>query len=93
MDKDKKAYLDYFYPLWGPDDCVLCERCGRRAVEIHHTRPKRMGGTTHEYDVDELAAVCRKCHDFAHSSSEALGEIIRYHKIFMEWKKVEKDCL
>lgn len=93
MDADKKVYLDYFYPAWGPDDHIPCERCGRKAVEVHHTIPKRMGGTTHKYSVEELAAVCRKCHDFAHSSSEALEEIIKYHKIFMEWKKVEMDSL
>lgn len=38
-------------------------KCGRRGTQIHHTVPKRMGGTTHVYGEDELELKCDECHD------------------------------
>jgi len=60
MIKHKKTYIDYF--SYGVDSFVPCEVCGREATEVHNIENRGMGGTTKEYDITELMALCRKCH-------------------------------
>jgi len=47
----------------GEQDIILCEQCGNVAVDIHHKKYKSQGGTD---DVDNLIALCRKCHEAIH---------------------------
>lgn len=51
--------MDYFN--YGIDDFIPCEVCGKKAVDIHHIDCKGMGGSKKDY-IDNLMAVCRKCH-------------------------------
>jgi len=56
-------YFDY-----GIEDFIPCDCCGpeHRAVDIHH-----LNGRGKDKDVIEnLIALCRDCHVFAHSSKE-----------------------
>jgi 5-methylcytosine-specific restriction endonuclease McrA len=48
---------------YGEQDIIPCEKCGAVAVDIHHKKFKSQGGTD---DVENLIALCRKCHDRAH---------------------------
>jgi 5-methylcytosine-specific restriction endonuclease McrA len=48
---------------YGEQDIIPCEECGGVAVDIHHKKFKSQGGTD---DVENLIALCRKCHDRAH---------------------------
>ena len=49
-----------------------CERCGSRGEQIHHRRPRGMGGTRRE-DTNSLAAIvhlCANCHAYIESNRE-----------------------
>lgn len=49
-----------------------CERCGGFGEQIHHRRPRGMGGTRRE-DANGLPALvhlCRLCHEFIESNRE-----------------------
>lgn len=51
-----------------------CENCGRlpdwRGLSLHHIRPKKMGGTNHEYTLDEVELLCGNCHSSQHNIRE-----------------------
>ncbi len=52
----------------------LCEKCGEpwdfRGPELHHKKPKRIGGTTHQYSIDEVELICGRCHSLRHGIKE-----------------------
>jgi 5-methylcytosine-specific restriction endonuclease McrA len=66
-----KAYVKTFMKYFGysPGDFIPCESCGGPSVEIHHLEPKSIAKGK-ENLIDNLAAVCRQCHDLCHSSRE-----------------------
>jgi 5-methylcytosine-specific restriction endonuclease McrA len=43
-------------------DFIPCEVCGTRATDIHHIQARGMGGTKEKDDINNLMALCRKCH-------------------------------
>jgi len=43
-------------------DFIPCEICGKQAVDIHHIESRGMGGTNTKDTLDNLMALCRKCH-------------------------------
>lgn len=43
-------------------DFIPCEVCGARAIDIHHIESRGMGGTSLKDDINNLMALCRKCH-------------------------------
>jgi 5-methylcytosine-specific restriction endonuclease McrA len=62
MKKHVKLYLDSmgFDAEWA----VPCECCGAwRACDIHHIDARGMGGSKTKDTIENLMAVCRKCHD------------------------------
>lgn len=60
MKKHTKIYLDYFgYVI---DDVILCEVCGRKAVDIHHLDCRGMGGSKAKDTIENLMALDRECH-------------------------------
>jgi hypothetical protein len=63
MKAHTKKYMDYFG--FTIADFVACEVCGNKAVDIHHIEARGMGGDPQgKKDVIEnLMAVCRKCHE------------------------------
>jgi hypothetical protein len=60
MKKHTKIYLDYF----GYDETswIACEMCGQTAVDINHIDAKGMGGSKIKDNIENLMAMCRKCH-------------------------------
>lgn len=44
----------------------FCEICGRQATDIHH----KAGRGSRTNDVSTFCALCRKCHDWLHFTSE-----------------------
>jgi 5-methylcytosine-specific restriction endonuclease McrA len=60
MKKHVKNYMRHY--KYGEQDIIFCG-CGQQAVDIHHIKLKSCGGTD---DVENLIALCRKCHDKAH---------------------------
>ena len=71
-----KLYLDH-HSLHG--EFVPCLVCNCEASEIHHIELKGMGGKAGKDVIENLIALCRKCHIDAHSrkiSKEELYGII-----------------
>lgn len=60
MKKHVKVYLDHFgYDI----ACFIpCENCGKQAVDIHHIKARGMGGSKQMDVIENLQALCRKCH-------------------------------
>ena len=49
---------------------LKCSECGSpHNIQMHHIRPKGMGGTRHEYTIDEVTLLCERCH------SQITGEV------------------
>ena len=55
----------------------ICERCAERnATDIHHRRPRGMGGTRHPeiHSPANLLHLCADCHRWVESNSRAAYE-------------------
>ncbi len=60
MKKHVKIYMDYHdYVL---DDVILCSACGTVAVDIHHISGRGLGGSKNKDFIENLIALCRRCH-------------------------------
>ena len=68
MKKHTKVYLKYFdYVL---DDFISCTGCNKKAVDIHHIERRGIGGSKNKDYIENLAALCRECHDKAERNKE-----------------------
>ena len=43
-------------------DFIPCELCNAKAVDIHHIDCRGMGGSQSKDTIENLMALCRKCH-------------------------------
>jgi len=77
MQEHTKIYLKHFG--YDPGDFIPCEQCGNKAVDIHHIKPKGMGGSKHMDYIENLIALCRKCHDMAHNNELTQGDLKLLH--------------
>tara|TARA_R100001463_G_scaffold44370_2_gene92221 strand:+ start:3852 stop:4127 length:276 start_codon:yes stop_codon:yes gene_type:complete len=69
MIKHKKVYCTFFNYNIG--DNIICECCQhKKAVDIHHIKPRGMGGTKccNINEIPNLVALCRDCHNKAESN-------------------------
>lgn len=73
MKKYVKIYLDYFgYDI---GDFIQCEVCGAKAVDIQHISPRGMGGSKTKDYIENLMAMCRKCHNEADFGTQLPKEL------------------
>jgi hypothetical protein len=65
MVKHKKIFSE-FYGV-SEHDIILCimPECRKVAVDIHHVDQKKMGGHAGKDRIENLAQVCRCCHNLA----------------------------
>ena len=77
MKKHTKVYLNYFG--YGIDDFIGCELCGAKAVDIHHIDCRGMGGTKDKDTIENLMALCRKCHVLKGDKKEYMNELKNIH--------------
>lgn len=84
MKKHTKIYLNYF--RLNPGDFVQCEICGDSAVDIHHIDARGMGGNPNKDKdvIENLQAVCRKCHNDYGDKKEFKEKLKQTHLKFME---------
>jgi hypothetical protein len=68
MQKYIKVYLDYFDIK--TENELICEACGRPAVDIHHINGRGLNMDV----IKNLMALCRKCHDRAHGSKNYVSK-------------------
>jgi 5-methylcytosine-specific restriction endonuclease McrA len=72
------VYLDHFN--YDTDDFIPCEVCGAKAVDIHHIKARGMGGSNTKDVIENLQALCRKCHlDFG-DKKQWMDFLINKHK-------------
>jgi 5-methylcytosine-specific restriction endonuclease McrA len=77
MQKHTRIYLDYFDFKVAEE--VMCESCGRPAVDIHHIRGRGKG----KDEIKNLIALCRKCHQFAHDNKITKEDVQLIHNYFL----------
>lgn len=77
MKNHTKIYMKYFDYV--QDDVILCEHCKKVAVDIHHIYNKGMGGSKNKDYIENLIALCRKCHTMAHNEEISKEELILIH--------------
>ncbi len=78
MKKHIVVYLDHFD--YDTDDFIPCEVCGAKAVDIHHIKARGMGGSNTKDVIENLQALCRKCHlDFG-DKKQWIDFLIDKHK-------------
>ena len=76
MQKHTKIYFKYYgigFDETGYHDFIKCEICGNKAVDIHH-----INGRWHPVNsnlIENLIALCRRCHDQAHSGELSKGDL------------------
>ena len=69
-------YFDYVR-----DDVIICEHCkNKRANDIHHIDNKGMGGSKTKDYIENLIALCRKCHEMAHNGELSESDLIYLHR-------------
>lgn len=79
MQKHTKVYLNFFN--FHNPEFIHCEVCHNQAIDIHHIIPRSKFGNKEKDKqdvIENLIALCRKCHDMAHAeifTKEYLTEI------------------
>lgn len=81
MVKYKQIYIDYFD--YDVGEFIPCEVCHAPAQEIHHIQRKGMGGSKTKDYIENLMALCRRCHDKFGDRNDAKEFLrkIHYEKI------------
>jgi len=71
MKKHIKNYFEYYGYVCQEE--IYCEKCGEPAVDIHHIIEKSIcakRGVKDPDGINNLIALCRRCHDVAHGIRE-----------------------
>jgi 5-methylcytosine-specific restriction endonuclease McrA len=68
-----KAHIKVYLKHFGYDtsDIILCENCGKTAIDIHHLKFRSQGG---QDVIENLMALCRECHFEVHNGTKIKTE-------------------
>jgi 5-methylcytosine-specific restriction endonuclease McrA len=90
VSKYKQIYLDFFG--YDETDRIPCELCSATAVDIHHIDARGMGGDPQKKKdvIENLMALCRKCHDKVEGNKEDKPVLRRIHLIKMKNAKLKR---
>lgn len=83
--KHKKIYLKYFG--YTEADYVPCEVCNNPAVDIHHIKARGMGGSKYKDIIENLMALCRKCHIEYGDKKHYYFFLLEKHELWMKKSK------
>ncbi len=81
--KHVKIYINCFE--YGEQDVILCENCGKVAVDIHHLIFRSQGGKN---NIENLMALCRKCHQMAHADRKMNGRLKQVHLKYLKISEI-----
>jgi hypothetical protein len=84
-----KIYKEFFDI--GDQDYMMCEMCGRRASDVHHIDIKGMGGSKTKDYIENLAALCRRCHNEVHDNPEENRRLKENHIMRVKILKQMRD--
>jgi hypothetical protein len=81
MKPYQKNYLEHF----GYDKCdtIYCEVCSAVAQDLHHIKARGMGGSKLRDNVENIMALCRRCHEFYGDKKQHMDFLIITHQIKM----------
>jgi hypothetical protein len=84
MQPHTKIYLQHFG--YGEQDYIPCEVCKSKAVDVHHIERRGAGGdpTKSKDTIDNLAGLCRICHEKAENSIPFNNYVKNNHKSFIK---------
>lgn len=85
MKKHTKIYTKFFNI--GEQDFHPCEMCSSKAVDVHHIEPRGMGGSKTKDYIENLAGLCRNCHNKAEKSKEFNEKVKKKHLALVEFYK------
>ena len=88
MKKHTKIYLEFFE--YDESDFIPCELCGSKAVDIHHINARGMGGSKNADTIENLMAVCRKCHEIFGDKKEHKDYLFKIHNKIINGKVKRK---
>ena len=78
MKKYIKIYMDYHnYDI---SDWIACEHCGTTAVDIHHLEGRKIGGSKNKDFIENLIALCRRCHIKAETDKQFNNQLKELNK-------------
>lgn len=77
MPVHTKVYMEHF--KIEPGDYIQCECCPKKAVDIHHIKPRGMGGSKTKDLIENLQALCRECHYLYGDNKQHLDLLIEKH--------------
>lgn len=75
MQKHIVVYFNYFG--YTEADFIPCEKCGKKANDIHHIVYRSHVGKD---EISNLIALCRDCHNDAHNCKISKEKLIELHK-------------
>lgn len=83
-----KAHTKIYLQGMGYDtsDFIPCEVCSHQAVDIHHIEARGMGGTKKEDTLENLMALCRKCHIDYGDITEYKDYLTKIHRLRIQSK-------
>jgi len=70
MQNHVKIYMEHHGYVCQEE--IMCEKCGSPAVDIHHKTEKSIcakHGVSDKDSIENLMAVCRRCHDGLHGKA------------------------
>jgi 5-methylcytosine-specific restriction endonuclease McrA len=79
MKNHVKIYFEYFG--YDKNSFIECEICGAKAVDLHHIERRGMGGSKSADRIENIMALCRKCHDSKGDRKEWKEWLIKLHNI------------
>ena len=78
MKKHTKIYMNYHnYDI---SDWIACEHCGTTAVDIHHLSGRGIGGSKNKDFIENLIALCRRCHIKAETNKQFNNQLRELNK-------------
>ena len=78
MKKHTKIYMNYHnYDI---SDWIACEHCGTTAVDIHHLEGRKIGGSKNKDFIENLIALCRRCHIKAETDKQFNNQLKELNK-------------
>ena len=83
MKAHTKIYFNYFgiqYNESGWHDFIPCECCQSESHDIHHIVCRGMGGSKLKDNINNLMALCRKCHEEKGDKRGYMDELIFIHQ-------------
>ena len=85
MKNHTKVYLNHFG--YTGEDFICCEVCGARAVDLHHIFRRGMGSSKSADTIENIMALCRKCHIEYGDKKEYMEFLKEKHKDKLNGKR------